>query len=393
MSDLVIYPIDPADPPEVPLYTAIRMSASAAGNPWYETTAYDPEDEDPDSPFKYRQWARDITQKVEVKMPADMLLKQSYDNDDSGSEGDDDNDGDDNDDESNDEESGDDDESWSGESSDEDEDEDEAANNHSNSNASMHNADGKFSSHEIHPHRFRMHGISVSPGGGATAVLASQHSTQHPERGGWHTVRSSVYFGYKPRRKGQPRQSDGVPSDPDNAIDSRLLEESSSSPTTSKNMIQVPALTTEAKLFEWLYGGGPEVPGVMDRDITTTTTTSTGAVGWGRTRDFALQAEKARLRALFEAARAQQMCDLCKARVVFSKGALSGCERGHYFSTCATSGLAVQMPGLTRSCGTCGLRTLRAEVLVAKMPVELRGEVAREVGDGVCGGCGGKFLN
>ena len=35
----------------------------------------------------------------------------------------------------------------------------------------------------------------------------------------------------------------------------------------------------------------------------------------------------------------------------------------------------------------------RAEVLVAKMPVELRGEVAREVGDGVCGGCGGKFLN
>jgi hypothetical protein len=76
------------------------------------------------------------------------------------------------------------------------------------------------------------------------------------------------------------------------------------------------------------------------------------------------------------------------------KGALSGCRNGHFFGTCATSGLAVQTPGATRSCGACGLRTMRADVLVAKVEEEdKREEVRRAVGDGLCGACGGKFLS
>lgn len=82
------------------------------------------------------------------------------------------------------------------------------------------------------------------------------------------------------------------------------------------------------------------------------------------------------------------------------RGGLSGCRHGHFFGTCATSGLAVQTPGATRSCGACGLRTMRAEVLVAKMEMlpdllgaARREEVRRLVGEGVCGACGGKFLS
>jgi hypothetical protein len=298
---------------------------------------------------------RTIGQKLEVQVPVDMHLTRAYDG--SGSEG---------------SESGSDDEN------------DLDLDGDLDSLADEENLNGGDEATvleipEIHPHRYRLHGLTLSPGGGVSAVLVSSHSTQHPERGGWHTVRSSVLFGHKPRRQKQVRQpAHAAPSDHGLPIDPQVMNMGNSTPTN------LPAnLTTEAKLFENLYGGGPEVRGVHYPAESTETETDTNADSPASTS----------LRALFAPALSTQTCDLCGLAMDLRRGSLSGCRNGHFFGTCATSGLAVQTPGATRSCGACGLRTMRAEVLVAKMPAERTEEVRRLVGEGLCGACGGKFLS
>ncbi|KAK3390081.1 gpi-anchor transamidase-like protein [Podospora didyma] len=366
--DLFIHPPDPLNSTTAPIYTLIRMSATASNSDWYETNVSNANGDGAitnastttaDRP----QWARDIAEKLEISIPADMRFKHAFggggeesDSDDGSAINDDDSDLDDMDD------------------SDSDSD---------NATAALTVPDIP----EIHPHRFRLHGLSASPGGGSSVVIVSNHSTQHPERGGWHTVRSSVLFAYKPRRHrlrpGSQQQ--------DEPIDTRpLLARPGSQP-----------LTTEAQLFEWLYGGGPEVPGINISNRTTTDDISPPSSH--------LQKSLRDLRAIFAPAVERQTCDLCGARMTKSrpltaaskstkgKGAttttmLSGCDKGHFFGTCATSGLAIQIPGITRSCGACGLRTINAEKLAEKMP-EMKEEILREMRDGVCGGCGGKFLN
>ncbi|KAK3318767.1 gpi-anchor transamidase-like protein [Apodospora peruviana] len=352
--DLVIHPPDPLNPTEKPLYTLIRLSATATNPDWYETNVAYPDDDSPDGSGGKPQWVRDMTQKLEISVPADMHLRHGYGGGESDSE-DDANSGPDDDD--------DDDDMMADDDYDEDGDVTAAV----------------TQAPEVHPHRFRMHGLTVSPGGGATAVLFSQHSTQLPERGGWHTVRSTISFGYKPRwprrrpPSGQQAPQRCASSTPENAS------------LGSDNDIEIQSLTTEARLFEWLYGDGPPVPGVNSPSGSATTTTQDEVVS--------LSSEQKQLRELFKPTLEQQNCDLCGAKMIErKKGALSGCENGHYFGTCATSGLAVQIPGITRSCGTCGLRTIRTEVLAGKMPPEHREAILEKIGDGVCGGCGGKFL-
>jgi len=340
--DLVIHAPDPSHPTPTPLYTLIRASATVNSSDWYESNIDYPDimtdggrSEDDDL---RPQWARDIQQKIDIAIPVSMHIKHGYEGE-SDSE----------------------DEAESG--SDEDM-EDEEYEDDDGIDVEDENPPAPVA--EINPHRFRMHGLTVSAGGGATAVLASHHSTQNPERGGWHTVRSTILFGYKPRRP-RPALYDRRPPLPS------LADEA-----------EIPPLTTEAKLFEWLYGGGPAVPGVNapPEKADTNADNHTGD-----------NPEQSRLRTLFKPAIDQQVCDLCGTKMTENKrGALSGCEKGHYFGTCATSGLAVQMPGITRSCGACGLRTIRTEVLVGKMPPDKKDEVIKAVGEGVCGGCGGKFL-
>lgn len=375
LGDLVIHPPDMTNPTSTPLYTLIRMSATATTHDWYQTNVPPPADLTADP---RPQWVRTIAQKLEVLVPLDMHLTRTYD--DSGSEG-------------------------SGSES-EDNDSDLDLDGDLDSLGDEENADGNDETTvleipEIHPHRFRLHGLTLSPGGGVAAVLASSHSTQHPERGGWHTVRSSVLFGHKPRRQRQPQpatqpgaQSDYgvVPIDPQ-------MTNANPVPTTTHST----PLTTEARLFENLYGGGPEVPGVHypSSSPSSSSPSSNNNNNSNNTPS---------LRALFAPALATQTCDLCGAPMDVRKGALSGCRNGHFFGTCATSGLAVQTPGATRSCGACGLRTMRAGVLVAKMAAaaavgaaavagvaegeERRDvEVRRLVGEGLCGACGGKFLS
>jgi hypothetical protein len=325
------------------------MSATATTHDWYQTNVPPPSDpaEDPRP-----QWVRTIAQKLEVQVPVDMHLTRAYD--DSGSEG-----------------------SESG--SDDENDLDLDGDLDSLADEEDVNGDGEATAveiPEIHPHRYRLHGLTLSPGGGVSAVLVSSHSTQHPERGGWHTVRSSVLFGHKPRRQAR-QHAHATPSDYGLPIEPQVMNMDHH---TSTNMQA--NLTTEAKLFENLYGGGPEVRGVhYPATITDTDNNDTESPA------------SPSLRTLFAPALATQTCDLCGLAMDQRRGSLSGCRNGHFFGTCATSGLAVQTPGATRSCGACGLRTMRAEVLVSKMPAERREEVRRLVGEGLCGACGGKFLS
>ncbi|KAL2143613.1 hypothetical protein VTI28DRAFT_10198 [Corynascus sepedonium] len=352
IADIVIHPPDPANPTPTPFYTLIRMSATATTHDWYQSNVPTPNETVSDP---RPQWVRTIAQKLEVQVPVDMHLTRNYD--DSGSEG-------------------------SGSGS-EDEDAELDLDGDLDSVADEGETSGGaeamlLETPEIHPHRYRLHGLTLSPGGGVAAVLASTHSTQRPERGGWHTVRSSILFGYKPRRKRQPQRvthaqqhDHGLPIDP--RVDMTTN-------TSTEENAHYGRLTTEAKFFEYLYGGGPEVPGVH---YPTSTAASDPIAGDD-------------LRNLFAPALATQKCDLCGAAMDVRKGPLSGCRNGHFFGTCATSGLAVQTPGATRSCGACGLRTMRAEVLLAKIPkqdVARREGVRRFLGEGVCGACGGKFLS
>lgn len=351
----MIHPPDPANPTPTPLYTLVRTSATVKTHDWYESSVDYPDimtDGGRSEEYDTRpQWARDIQQKIDISVPVNMQMKHGFEGDSDSEE---------------DEEEGSESEAELDDDEDGHDDEGEDTENEDNTRPPI---------PEINPHRYRIHGLTSSPGGGMTAILASHHSTQHPERGGWHTVRSTIMFGYKPIQ--QARSSHLQPPVPNDDI-------------------EIAPLTTEGKLFEWLYGGGPPVPGVnFPRGTSTYPSPSQTSETEDPDKSAAAAAEqrKAQIKALFRPAIGAQKCDLCGTRMTENRrGALSGCEKGHYFGTCATSGLAVQMPGITRSCGACGLRTMRTEVLVGKMPAGMRDAVMRAVGEGVCGGCGGKFL-
>ncbi|KAL0471685.1 hypothetical protein QR685DRAFT_211029 [Neurospora intermedia] len=464
--DLVIHRPDLKKQTPVPLFTLIRMSATSTNLDWYETnvpalpgevaTSINEDSDLVNSPSETHepQWVTQVLQKLAVSVPADMHFKRGYGDDDDVSVASDESD------------------------EDEDLDDDDFYGNDDDNTIDMTN-NGKDAMAvapevpEIHPHRFRLHGLTVSSGGNVTAMIASLHSTQHPERGGWHTVRSTVFFGTKPRKRGATlpyNQADQVQEatekekerGAEEAIDPALREPErpvTPSPVPTRNSVTKSAephqsqsrLTTEARLFEWLYGGGDEVPGVTVNHLS-------NLVNFNAPEHQFPQ----KLNTLFAYAIARQKCDLCGARILppvtkkqqhtkqqeqkDKRSGLSGCENGHFFSVCTTSGLAIQMPGITRNCGACGSRTMRAEILARKCippnpkfsdedkqhdeqedkdkdgDVEMqegegdadarplteeeqldikrknaekriRGEIIAMLGDGICGGCGGKFLN
>jgi hypothetical protein len=71
---------------------------------------------------------------------------------------------------------------------------------------------------------------------------------------------------------------------------------------------------------------------------------------------------------------------------------MSVCTQGHFFSTCGASGLAIQAPGISHTCGVCGVRTLKVEELLRRAP-GLEQSVREELTADVCGSCGGKFVD
>ncbi|KAK0744834.1 hypothetical protein B0T21DRAFT_358528 [Apiosordaria backusii] len=337
--DMVVHPpLDPARPTRTPFYTLVRLSATPTTPDWYETNLPVAVDADPNSP--YFQWVRTIKQKLEILVPADMYQKRAYGADDSDS----------------------DEESDDGDLMEDTIEDDEGISYMGEGLTPIDATTGGDAAKEVkvapevHPHRFRFHGLTLSPGGGASAVLVSAHSTQHPERGGWHTQRSQVLFSHKSRR-GSDRLRDL-------SIDD-----------TNLNFALLQSLTTEGKLFEYLYGGGPEVPGVH----------------------YPLSSDPrhAHVAQIFAPVVQNQKCDVCGAAITqkMVEEDLIGCEMGHFFGICALSGLAVQKPGMTRSCGTCGFKTMRPEILLQKVPENIKEEVKGIIGRGSCMACSGKFLS
>ncbi|CAM1511309.1 Fc.00g088220.m01.CDS01 [Cosmosporella sp. VM-42] len=132
---------------------------------------------------------------------------------------------------------------------------------------------------QVHPHRFRIWGMAASPGGSSTAALISRYSTQHPQRRGL----SKLVFGWQQLTEGDE----------------------------SKIRKPLNHLTTEGKLWEWMYGGGAEVPG-------------TGTI------KVSPSATKSPLREQFQTVVSRQRCVFCDASLQ-NHGDEAVCENGHEF--------------------------------------------------------------
>ncbi|KAJ3465501.1 hypothetical protein MRS44_006159 [Fusarium solani] len=192
---------------------------------------------------------------------------------------------------------------------------------------------------QVHESRYRIWGMASSPGGSVTAVLVSRYSTQHPER----RALCKVMFS-----RDEQVQQNGV-------------------------MPFVRPLTTEGQVWEWMYGNRPEVAG----------TTAESKISQ--------ELHNSPLREQFRGVASRQRCVFCDAGLQMG-GDEAKCENGHMFARCASTGLAIMAPDISRICAVCELRCLKVteltriaeELLGAGTMVESSGEV--------CGGCGGKFV-
>ncbi|RFU78048.1 gpi-anchor transamidase [Trichoderma arundinaceum] len=138
---------------------------------------------------------------------------------------------------------------------------------------------------QVHPYRFRLWGLAKSPGDGCTAVLASRHDTQHPDRRGV----SNIHFDWQ------------VPADADDKPQ-RVRE------------ISKP-LTTEGRVWEWMYGMGGDVPGVTPGYKTSSS-----------------RQQVSPLRELFDEVATKLPCVFCDAQLSI-KDDVATCKNRHAFGT------------------------------------------------------------
>lgn len=269
---------------------------------------------------------------------------------------------------------------------------------------------------EVHPHNMRLWGLALSPGGGSTAVLATPLLTQHPMRGTWAANRSRVMFSHEDVLRPREQQHDD--------------EQQQQHQQEAAGTTVVAGLSTEARLWEWMHGGGPGIPG-----LTPPPAASSGAAESNRPStsidprlvsptaqaalDAAAAARRARLREIFVPFAAAQRCEICgppgsvlmpvredddggKKDADSTSGAGrvldAECAQGHRFAVCGVTGMAILTPGISRACGVCGGRCLVVEWLLEQVLVPAGKEeeakwVAEEMEREVCGRCGGKFLD
>jgi len=243
---------------------------------------------------------------------------------------------------------------------------------------------------EIFIHTARLWGLTMSPGGGVTAALVSYHPAQALEHGGFHRNRSRVAFDFVPLDNGNDEGSEsdsapeGIMGDP---IDGR---------------VSARPLSTEARMWEWMYGGGAGVKNL-----------SAAAVRHETTDD----AVRSMVRKLFSSIVGTQKCTICEAGLevepngdFLCKGAEWKHEYGEHTpalppscpilaqltmapDVCSASGLAILEPFTSRSCGVCGKETLKVEELRKYLPADKASKIPENVIGAVCGRCGGKYIN
>lgn len=149
---------------------------------------------------------------------------------------------------------------------------------------------------QVHTTRVRIWGMAGSPGGGTTAVFVSEHSTVKPERDTYAGLNCRVLFG----RHGH---------------DEKVKE---------KNALLL--LSTEARMWEWIYGGGPPVPGIS------TAAAATQNEDKDKDEEKGGIGGRVALKDHFALVARQQACAFCDTRLEpFEGGRSSRCGRGHVF--------------------------------------------------------------
>ncbi|ROW04447.1 hypothetical protein VMCG_05012 [Cytospora schulzeri] len=410
ITGLIVHPVSlqTVSPSLVPFYTAVRLSATATNQGWWETNLVKL-----DNDGKLPQWATEIQEKISSVTPLGLAGLTGDDEDDDGED-----DGDDGADqvvegggggEEGEQKQKHKTEEWDDSGGDDDDEDDEDSDDDDDEDG----AGAAYQGPDVHPLRMRIWGLAVSPGGGTTAVLASQQLTQKPERGGWHNHRSRVMFdhhhnkGRRPlRRKAQVHGGGGIGGGP---MDLDGDEEAGSS------TVNVDNLTTEARLWEWMYGGGPGVPGITHYPEPTADSGGSSinrhkddnSNNPGRAqeaKDALAQARRDRIKEVFKPFVRDQTCSICADGTSKFPDAIAAaatathdgrttsttrrldcaCEHGHRVALCGASGLAILEPGTSRCCGVCRSRCLDVDVLLGRvlLPAGRTGEaemVGREV--------------
>lgn len=147
----------------------------------------------------------------------------------------------------------------------------------------------------VHPYRFRIWAMASSPGGGSTAALVSKYSTQYPSR----SARCRLIFDELATKSEVPHER---------------------------------ALTTEGKMWEWMYGNGAEVPGVTVRNEDPSLPTP--------------------LRDFFKPIKEKQMCWLCESGLQDVDNEAK-CLNGH--SVGESKAVLLLLAGLTSPSQRCAL--------------------------------------
>ncbi|KAM5362021.1 hypothetical protein ACJZ2D_012771 [Fusarium nematophilum] len=229
ISGLMIHDRDLSSTGSVPYYSIVRLSATASNQDWFETNL-------PEMESVLPEWAARI-RKHTTRLVSRAIALEGLD-------------------------------------SDSDDSEDEFM-------------EDEYSKLQVHESRYRIWGMAPSPGGGATAVLVSRYSTQHPER----RALCKLMFARQDQERSEEAMQNG-------AI----------TPTM--------ALTTEGQVWEWMYGNGPEVPGTTAESKTS--------------QDL----QDSPLREQFRQVAVQQHCVFCDMALRMDENEAK-CENGHLFGTSA----------------------------------------------------------
>lgn len=270
IAGLVVHHPDISKTTSSPYFSLARLAATATNTDWYQTNL--PLPTNPEEAEVKPAWVTEVSQLLESTQPFSYAYR--YHNPDgslkSESDGEDEDNEEDEEDEDEDEE-------------DDDYDEDDSDEDVGKATFVEDLSDPLEGMERLHTNRIRIWGMSSSPGVGVTAVFVTLNSAIKPERHTFAGLRCKVLFG-KTLQK----------------VDQAFL-------STRK-------LSTEARVFEYLYGDGPPVSGV------------------GAEEELSAENDPKRqkLREAFRHIAASQACVFC-GMILETQGKLSRCQKGHVF--------------------------------------------------------------
>ncbi|KAI1758700.1 hypothetical protein GGR53DRAFT_516192 [Hypoxylon sp. FL1150] len=321
ITGLIIHPPSLSQTTAAPSYSLVRLSATHENDAWYQTNL--PLPPNPEDGAVGPKWATEINQIVEHQLPralahrlaSDLASVRSDEGSDDGNNG-----------------------------VDEEEGEDERS--EFDPNDAMAGIDTED---QVHVNRVRIWGMASSPGGGVTAVFITQYGTMWPGRDTFAGHKCRVLFG--------------------------RYDSSTDESEEANTILAMKKLSTEARAWEWMYGGGPPVAGV----------------GAGISTPAQEKNKQKTMGEYFTEVSRSQVCPFCELPLEPAGKSLR-CHRGHILDTCATTGLPILAPGLSKMCSVCGSKCLKPEDLVAMAP-QLKEIIMAEISGEICGGCGGRFVN